>query len=212
MPANVIFSDPNAASAAFFGRASNKAINYIQDSVDKFCQNVGVMQNNIVERVRDNFNNYMQGDFARKVTAIRGKLATAWQSDVIRPMVNIQHVQQARPAMARWVMANPTVRRYYQNDRIEGYDEDTYLDNDPNSGAGPGNYDYDVISSGVVQRRMMDGKCQHYVRHAINTKYEEEYTITMDNKLDVAHTWNVIDATMAEDTTDPTSSWNGTIR
>lgn len=213
MGCNVIFADPTAGAAAFFGSAGNSAINYIQGAVDNFCSQVGAANTHIADIARQQFHNVTQGDFARRVEAIRGKMDTLWQTDSIRAISQMRHIQQVQPTMARWVMANPRVRRMYLNSRVDGYDEDTYLDNDPNSAAGAGSYDFDVITSGVVQHTVNDeGDRTQFIRHAVNNRYDEEYTVTMQNKLDVAHTWHFMEQAMEMDNTDPTSRTNGTIR
>ena len=51
------------------------------------------------------------------------QVSMVWELDMVRPLLTVEQLQSAPPTMQRWIMAEPTIRGLFLDDRCEGYSE-----------------------------------------------------------------------------------------
>lgn len=202
--ANVIFAaNPEEAASAFFGAANNDALNYIQGSVNNFAQTVGSGARHLADNVIRQYNELTRGATANRINALRMRLNSHWQTNSVRPIVNIADLQQAPDAMVRWIMCEPSTRRKFNNGRCEGYGK-RYVDNNPGT-VGVDQYDYRVATNGVVVSEGSGEDIEYNLRLYNDTLYNEENDLTAQERCAIAHTHAVIQRALETSAADYTS-------
>lgn len=204
----VFYGSPTEASAALFSKPSNAAMQYVNQTIDRFSSYASSIPTAIGQMVMDKHRELMDTGLSRKVEAIRHKINNFWEEDCIRPLPTVGDIQQAPDSMVRWIMANPTIRNYYHEERVEGFGE-RYIDREPEY-VGKDQYDY---------RRVMDGMVvvDKETKQASYSNFHEEYiaedvVLTTIEKATIKMAWDTINDNIDEgDISDPTSEWNGVI-
>lgn len=127
---------PNVAR--FIGEQAGQLSSSISQAGRGFMDYVGGM----VDRVS-------RSEIGQRIQALASKAGTLFDSDNIRPLETLEEFQHAQSKMRRWIMANPTLRGLYHQQRIEGYGP-SYEDLEPDR-IGVGHYDYHRVMDGVVE-------------------------------------------------------------
>jgi len=215
----VIFSDPDTVASALFAPASNDAMQYIQQGVQNYLSMVADVPTYIRDKVLSGFENFRESEIGRQVQAVRYKIRNFWQDDSIRPIWDVGSLQQAPNAMVRWIMANPSVREYYHDGRIEGYG-DRYVDPAPEV-AGRDFYDYRQATDGIIgpQYTLRELEEMDTPPEVVPESYVNYYEplLGMDTRLQfmdkaaIQIAWSVAEDALDEGISDPTSEWNALI-
>lgn len=206
-----MYSDPNTMASALFAKASSAGMDYIQGNIQRYVAHVPQMHQHMQQSVVKMWDNFKDSQIGRKAEAIRHKLNNFWKDDSIHYQQTVGDVQQSRTVMARWNMANPSVRELYHDGRIAGYGEH-YIDNAPGV-SGREHYDYRKATEGVVLGRAPneDGNVgdDYYTNH-YEKNLELEAVLSHMDKAAINLTWAVIEEELEESNADPTSEWNDT--
>ena len=215
----VIYSDPDTMASALFAPSSNDAMNYIQSGIQSYMAAIPNAPSFIRDRVMTGFEKFRESEIGRHVQAIRYKIRNFWQDDSIRPIWDVGSLQQAPNSMVRWVMANPTVREYYQDDRIEGYGK-RYVDPAPDAN-GRDFYDYRQATEGIIMPQYTLRQLEEMENPPVQVPecYVNYYEplIGMDSRLQhlekaaIQMAWAVAEDALDEGLSDPTSEWNATV-
>lgn len=158
---------------------------------------------------RDFYERLAGSNAARMLRAAGRSIRSMWQLDEIRALQTVGDFQQAPLAMQRWIMAEPTVRQYFLDQRCDGY-SDTYIDIDPGK-VGPDHYDYRRATDGLVFIDEKPDEHGEFGWHA--TTYMEELLpddveLTLEEQLDIHQTWQWVKSLMKQGNEDPTSRFN----
>ena len=204
----VFTGTPEEASAALFTGPGHAAMQYINQSVERFAARAAEVPGVIANTIIDKHRAMLASNASRKIEAMRHKIGNLGMADTIRPLWTNGAVQQAPNSMVRWVMANPTIREYYHDDRMEGYG-DRYNDVQPEY-VGKNQYDYRRVMDGVIEVDNETGEA------AYSQYYEEivdnDVVLTSLEKASIRLTWDAINDEMDEgNMDDPTSEWNSLI-
>lgn len=147
----------------------------------------------------------------RLIGDVRRAASWAWQGDYIRPLRTVDELQLATPKMMRYVMAEPTVRRMYQQQQLAGYDE-RYVDTQPDV-LGEDHDDYRRVMDGIVVVDEPDGKGEA-LWHADNFADEfldDDPALDFSQQLDILETWACVRGAIVERLRDPTSLYGATL-
>lgn len=199
----LIDGDAMTFRAAAYNRPHANTLNFLQQQFDDPSRALNLANQSFMERSRTIFEeNYGEVAMAR-MEAVRRNLRGTWDLDVIQPLVTIEALQSARPAMQRWVMANPFLRRLYKEGRISGYGE-SYLDH-KKQGIGPDHYDYCLATNGMATYNDEDDW--------LATTYgiellEGDTEPTFEEKIDISKTWAAAEFHLLFGTRDVTSPEN----
>ena len=137
----------------------------------------------------------------RVVKAARRAVSSIWQLDEIRHLSNIHDIQWAPPKMQRYIMAEPTVRKLYHEQRVEGYDG-TYKDAFPEY-RGVQHPDYRRVMNGlVVFDEEGDWSSTTYYDNNV-----DEHDLELSEQVDVVDTWANVKHFIKQGKEDPLSRW-----
>lgn len=202
----VIYATPGEASAVFSAPTSSRAMDVIRGSVQAFRDAIPNIPQYVDERVNQYCNAVFGQDIGRRVQALRNYVSHAFDGNEIRPLYSLDDVQHAPPVMQRYIMADPMVREYYHQGRIEGYG-DQYVDADPGC-IGRDHYDYRRATDGLILENSETGKLESHTY--IELLRGDDQHLTPMQKLSIALArQNAQDAILEGD--DPTSVWNSPV-
>lgn len=134
------------------------------------------------------------------VKSVRRKVVGMFEQDVIKPLFEIEEIQQATLNMQRWIMAQPQLRQLYHDQRCDGFST-SYVDYQPDS-IGVKHYDY---------RRVMDGLATEdedgtlVINHYYDEDFPDDAELSLQDKVDVINTWDRIKQFLDKGEFDPTS-------
>ncbi len=152
----------------------------------------------------------VSGSHAMQVFRAAGRaIRSAWELDEIRSMQTIGQFQHAGPVMQRWLMAEPTVRKLYQQQRIDGYSE-SYFDHDPGV-IGHEHYDYRRVMQGLVvmdKEPDADGEYGWRATTYFDELLPDDEELSLPEQLDIRDAWTHLRSWAAAGDEDPTSRYN----
>ena len=125
--------------------------------------------------------------------------------DQIRYLRTIGEVQHAPSSMIAMLMAEPTVRRMYHQQRVDGYSE-SYTDNQPGK-VGEDHYDYRRVVNGVFMEEEGEWVATTYYEDLLPGTGELEFL----DQVDILRTWEQMRIHLMRRKEDPTSRWNSSL-
>lgn len=192
-------------NALVYGQQSPATLSYLRNQVTDYAQSVMAGMSEIgksfMSGVGQMFEHFNGSEAMRRARAAYRKVENLFAIDVIRGLKDIADMQQAMPQIQRIVMAEPTVRQAYLEQRIDGY-SGQYL-NVYGNDIGESHYDY---------RRVMDG-ILHEDKEGFDkfvTYFDdrsEDFEMTIEDRADALSIWAMAKAYMEIGTEDPTSAW-----
>lgn len=134
------------------------------------------------------------------IKAARRKVSNVFQQDVIRPLWDIEEIQQATLVMQRWIMAMPEIRKLYHDQRCDGFST-TYQDMQPDV-IGRKHYDYRCVLNGLAQTEE-DGTLK--ITYFYDEEHPDDATLSLEDKKDITNTWEYVRYFLAKGERDPSS-------
>lgn len=207
----VVHGGSMAADAMIFGVPSQSFQAYLAEQFTGPTSNLTAVGKQLYDSSKQLFERY-SGDNALRMMASLGRaVSSIWKADVIRPIMTIADFQFAQPAMQRWIMAEPTVRQMYHQQRVEGYDGQ-YCDMEPGS-IGHAHYDYRRAMQGMMQFSADDADDETpewSARTYWDELYDEDRELSIEEKADIQHTWRWLHHHL-KGNDDPTSRFNASL-
>lgn len=147
----------------------------------------------------------------RLINDVRRAATWAWHGDYIRPLRTVDEIQLAGPKMIRYIMAEPVVRKMYQQQQLAGYDE-YYQDSQPEA-LGEEHDDYRRVMDGIVVVDEPDaaGDALWHADHFADEYLEDDPPLDFQQQLDVLETWACVRGAIVERLRDPTSLYGATL-
>jgi len=188
----IVYGEQHPANLEFFRQQTRSLSETLTDAGRNFFSNV--------QQLHEQFN----GSEAMRLTkaAIRAS-KSLFKPDIISSIFDVGEMQQAQPIMQRFIMANPVIRQMYHDQRCDGFG-DSYVDMEPGK-ISDGHYDYRRVMHGMVQESEVDDWTASFYMEDL---HEGDKHLTMDEKVDVLQTWEIIEMFMAKGNEDPTSPFN----
>lgn len=200
------FTADDAFNAFIYPEKNAGGLQYLKNQFNNFTGVLTNTANSFIQASREQFerfNSHAAIEFARNVVkSVMGKAEVT--TDRITTLWEINQFQGASLQMQRWVMANPTVREYYHDQRCEGY-SDTYVDVQPKL-RGEEHYDYRRVMDGMVQ---YDEEDNWFAKIYCEELIEGDRDLTHGEKTDILYTWSKLEYLMALGKDDPTSPEGG---
>jgi hypothetical protein len=204
----LISGDADDFTAAVGHLPSKRIIRRIEEAADRFEDLLGSSSRSFFDRTRERTSSrrLTVDRFKRKARAVRRATDNLFRSDDIRLLLDIGEMQYAPSNQVRFLMAEPTVRRRYHQNRCAGYD-DRYIDVEPNM-VGEDHYDYRVMHNGHV-RHHEDGTfgSRYYPQELRHSDDELDF----DVQVDLIMSNQQLKWYMEQEDEDPTSRFNMTL-
>lgn len=201
---NVIEGGDDAFNAVIFGEQHPANRQYFENEIahiGSISHSLSSIGQQFYSNSQQLFDRYNDADAMRIARAAVRAVKGLYQANVIMPLLEIGHFQQAQPIMQRWVMANPVIRQAYHDNRLDGYSE-SYVDLYPGM-TSDNHYDYRRVMDGVI-----DETDTCYARFYIDDLVDGDKELTHLEKADILQTWQVAELFYKTGKEDPTSQFN----
>ncbi len=203
--ATVISGDSLEFNSLIYPPQHSNTFNYIRSNLSQIPQQLIGAGKELFQRAVQTYNNhYNDRDAQRTRNAIKASGSTYFDN-VVLPLLDINQIQQASLFMQRWVMAEPTIREIYQDQRCDGYSA-TYVDAFPGK-VGDDHYDYRRVMDGVVLNDPEDTLVAKFYMDDIYEGDREE--LSHGEKVDILSTWEIVKIALQSTDRDPTSLFDG---
>lgn len=188
----MVYGEHHQGTIAFLDEQRNKTRNYLTASAQEFKQRA----NTVIER-------FNESTAMRLTRAVARKMANSWNMDTIMPLTTIGQLQHSKPTMQKYIMAEPTVRKAYHDQRCDGF-SDSYVDLQPKV-VGNEHYEYRRATNAVF----FGGgeKPMESVTYYEKLK-DDDRNLTTEEKADVMLTWRTAKELLLTGKEDPTSVYN----
>lgn len=192
--------------ALAFGRTSQATLQMLDSYNQRVSQNFQVAERQFSDKMRDVFARVDESEAMRLARAVGRKIRNFWSTEDIHPLTNIGMAQHASVTMQRWVMAEPTVRKMYHEQKVEGY-VDSYVDVHGQV-YGSNHYDYRRATQGLIVETPEEGwQAATYMEDLL----EGDRELLLDEKADIQATWEFIRGALKRKKDDPTSPTNAAL-
>lgn len=188
--------------AMAYARLHPNTINYLQQQTSQTMGNLTANAMNMFNNVSNVFKSFDYDSFIRTSRAAVRAIGNMWQHEGIMPIDTIGGLQQASLEMQRWLMAEPTLRAAFIDQRCDGYHE-TYIDKDPGV-MGVNHYDYRRATNHVfmpVGNTMVASSYMEPIRDG-----DRELHVT--EQADISIAWHYMREAMLANKDDPSSRTN----
>ncbi len=201
---NIIYGGNEAFDAIAFGQQNPNNQSFLSSFYSSpIVSAAGSFFGNFYDNARQRFEQFNSAEAMMIAKAALNQVRGFFQPNVIRTLRDITDFQVAGTTMQRWVMANPTVREMYHQQRCDGY-SDTYVDAEPGK-IGENHRDWRAVMTGMVQETDDGWKTVQYVDEPIDGV---ETNLDFTDKVSILRSWLNADVYMAAAAKDPTSPWN----
>lgn len=187
---NVIHGGGNAFAALAYPEINPINFNYIEQQFSNFGQTLNEVGRAFFEGGKAIFEKIHNNDAVRAAKAAINAAKGAFKPNVIINLDTLEEIQQAKPVMQRWIMANPYVREIYHNQQCCGYDG-SYVDMYPND-IGEAHYDYRRVMNGMV----VEDDEGWYVTEYVEDLVEGDRHLQFDEQCDILKTWDLAELFM----------------
>lgn len=154
-------------------------------------------------RARDLYQVVSESQTVQILRNLRSKQEDVWSSNQIQYLYRLEQLQTAGPVMQRWVMAQPDLRQRFLNQTVDGYGGQ-YV-NYHGDAVGDAHYDYRRVVNGVVQVHEDEDR-DFVIKHYYDYMREDERELSIQQRLDILNTWDIVKHMLEEGDEDPTST------
>lgn len=165
--------------------------NYFAQKLQNFTQTFGDAVSNVAGGFMSNaselFDKFYGSEAVRLAKAAVRKVKSIWDRDDIRELFGIGEIQQAKLIMQRWIMAEPTYRHMYHEQRCDGF-SNSYVDLEPGA-VGDAHYDYRRVMDGLLVDDEEEGWS---MTHYIEDLREGDVDLELDEQLTILSVWDVV--------------------
>jgi hypothetical protein len=201
----MVINGDDAFDAAVYGEMHPGTIDFLRRESMVFDSFTGLSDKarEFQQAVNEQVQRFNSSSFMRTARAVVRKVSNIWRSDEILPMCNIGEFQQAKPLMQRYIMAEPTIREMYNEQRCDGYSE-TYKDAEPGK-VGYAHYDYRRATNAVYFKHDKDKPMESITYY--ETMRGNDRELHFEELQDIHQTWRNLKP-MCFGKEDPTSPYN----
>lgn len=210
MQVNVI---QGAGAAGFdymmFPEQAHSSQAYLQQQLTRFSDTLTDVGKGFLSATKTLYESVANSDAIRKAKAAIRLATGMFHPNMIRPLETLEDLQSAQPMMQRYIMAEPTIRKLYHEQKCDGYN-DSYVDVEPDR-IGETHHDYQRVMTGVVQEvDNEDGSSTWRATQYYHEPYPDEADLTANERVDIINTWEYA-RLFAETLSDPTNIFGGTV-
>jgi len=202
-----IMGGDDAFDMLAFGEPHPDTVTFLTECNERVSTSISETSRRFRESVSDMYRSFNASSTARLARAVTRKISNIWSDDVVKPLVDIGALQHARITMQRYIMAEPTVRELYHQQRCDGY-SDSYVDEYPKV-IGVGHYDYRRVTHGVCFKHK-DSDVMQSITYYEGLKSGER-NLHVSEQADILNTWDAVKSLLEDGSEDPTSKYNAAL-
>jgi hypothetical protein len=188
MQINVSYIDnPMALDYMFYQDNAPELQNYFQSQAQSFGPTLTDIGKRFMEQSKELYDITNNSYAVRAAKAAIRNAGGIFHHDSICKLNTLETIQRAQPIMQRWIMAEPTVRSIYHDNRCDGFFGE-YQDIEPDK-IGDTHYDYRRVMDTMVSFEE-DGSwvAKQYYDELLPTDNE----LSFHEKCDIISTWDIM--------------------
>ncbi len=205
----VQLDDPSLFNMLVCPENNRETKNYLKAQFDRIGEGVSEVTRKFYQESKsifDKLSNNKAKELAKN--ALNNSLGL-FHPNTILALSNLDALRNAQAIMQRYIMAEPSIRKLYHQQRCDGYSE-TYRDLHPND-IGDSHYDYQRVVHGIVRdQEDEDGVIRSYTEHFSDVEFSGEEELNFNDQLRVLDTWDVVKHYVLRDE-DPTNILGGSL-
>jgi len=180
--------DEESFDYMFYGEQDRRMESFISDRLERASSGLQRASSEFLDRARGMYDRFYNSDAVRYARAAARVVESVWISDEVRRLTSLKALQTAKPRMQRWLMAEPTYRKLFNEGKAAGYGE-SYENLDPGK-LGEEHYDYRRVMSGM----MIDGEGdEDWVATTYDEDlYDENDRLSVDEQVDITESWHLM--------------------
>jgi len=153
---------------------------------------------NIAKRSSEIYNNIANNNIIAKAKRALQRSEVTTNSNVII-YLPIEKIHNSNPYMQRFLMAEPTIRKLFLNNQVDGW---AYSYDSPNDDIGEDHLDYRMVTDGVMQ--FSNKEDNYYFKFYTEYEIEDDDELDGFEKIDIIQMWEEMKKAISEGK-DPTS-------
>lgn len=209
--ATILQGDDATFSALALGEMHPGTQNYLTAQMEAPTHMLNEQGQNFFQNTRSLFERISESRSMRTVKAAQRAVGGLWQTNDIRHLTSIGDFQWAPEKMRRWIMAEPTVRKLFHQQRVEGY-QGVYRDPFPDD-VGEDHYDYRRATNGFVfvNEDVNDDEPEWTAVTYYDDLMENDRELETSEQADIVHSWANVRELIQQGDDDPTSRFNAAL-
>lgn len=198
---------PALFNAMLFPEADSNTKTWLQNQWERNTGMLTEIGRQFADRAVETWKSVYDPFLMQKVRSISRKVAGLSHPNRIIPLETLEDVRQAKPVMARYIMAFPDIRKIYHKQLCDGY-SDIYQDNAPGV-SGEEHYDYRRVMNQMVSFDDPGTENTTWrVRSYIDELEPGDRELEFDEKCVILDTWDFIQQAIKAKV-DPTDNFGG---
>ena len=182
---------------------------YIRQQLSNYSSSLTDIGRNFIETSKRLYEKVNDSNAVRLAKAAVRMAKGLFHPNAIVPLETLDSIRSAQPIMQRFIMAEPTIRALYHEQKCDGY-SDTYADLEHNR-IKDDHYDYRRVMNSIVQDVVTDDGSYDWVsKNYFEELHPNDKHLTFDEKISVLKTWDVLKM-FIESSEDPTNIFGGEI-
>lgn len=202
--ARVITGDVDVFRASMYGPPQQSVINHVRNHLYSAAERMGAVGQSIIQYAEESIDRAVNSDAYRLANAALRRVTSIWDANEIRALCEIWQVQNAKPVMMEYVMAEPTIRRLYQQGLCEAYGPE-YIDHNK-SDIGENHVVWQRVNSGMVTIGTDEDDFDWHSTTYGNSD-DDTPELHFEQQLDIHQTWDTIRDSISKGI-DPTSRYD----
>lgn len=170
----------DAFATSIYGAPHPTTLDFIQRKIYAATDQLTSAGQQFMSNVHQLYEQFSGHDAVRLLRAAGRAAAHMFQTDTVRYLGSISDLQFAPPTMQRYIMADPTIRQLYYDNRVDGYSH-SYVDMHPGD-IGDQHYDYRRVMNGVV---VFDEDGGWHARTWNEALEGDDYELSMNERNDI---------------------------
>ena len=201
---NFIDGDGFELDSILYRNQNPNNMNLIKNMMDTIPSYLIDTTKGLYQKAIDRYNYYFSHEAEKRRQKALNASNTYLYDTSIRRLSTVEEVRNSSLTMQRWVMAEPTIRSLWVDQRVDGF-SDTYQSD--RTQIGENHYEYRMVMDGVVLEGDDDVISKHYIQSYNNGDRE----LTSMEKFDILSTWDLVKLAASKLDEDPTSIYEGKI-
>lgn len=198
----IIDGGATAFKTLAFGMPHQGTLNFLEHRLQRTSEFLNETGREFMSRGLEIFNQYAGSEAMRLAKAAIRSVQHAFDPNVIMPLHDIGAIQQAPLSMQRWIMAEPTVRALFHQNRCDGY-SDSYVDMHPGQ-IGQDHLDWRVVNNGYIHETPNDEEYDWTCVNYFDVR-EDDVQLDLGEKNTIFDVWDKLRVLVKAGGEDPTS-------
>lgn len=205
--ARVMTGDVSMFSAALYGAPQQAVVQNVREHLYAVGSRLGEMGQSIIQYAEEKIDEAVNSDAYRLANAALRRVASLWDVNEIRALQEYYHVQNAQSVMIPYVMAEPTIRKLYQQGLCEAYGAE-YHDKHKQD-IGENHLEWRQVMNGIATIGGDDDTFD-WEATTYSDSFDDSVPLEFEQQLDILTSWDTIRRAIA-DGVDPTSRYDANL-